>query len=186
MQTFRLAFLISGGQTGVDRAALDAGLALGIGIGGWCPAGRRSETGPIPDCYPMLEAAVSAYPMRTRLNVRDSDATLVFCRGTPHGGTALTVELSGNLRRPCLVIDLESLDDLQAGEQVLQWLQDVCPIILNVAGPRLSEAPELPLRVRAILQAVLRHAVVDSGRQSPVPVWPPKRPFTPDLFDSDL
>ena len=186
MQTFPLGFLISGGQTGVDQAALDAGLALGIGIGGWCPSGRRSEAGPIPERYPLRETAVAAYPMRTRLNVRDSDATLVFSCGIPHGGTALTVELASNLRRPCLVLDIPSLDDFQVEEQLLQWLQDISPGILNVAGPRRSEAPELPARVGAILKAVLRPLPAVHGHGTPVPIWPPKRPLTPALFGPEL
>ena len=186
MQMFSLGRLISGGQTGVDRTALDVALALGIPVAGWCPAGRRSEAGPIPDRYPLRETPLPAYPMRTRLNVRDSDATLVFSRGTPRGGTALTVELAIRLRRPFLVIDLAEFDDKQAAEQLAQWLARVCPEILNVAGPRGSEDPELPPRVGRVLRLVLQPYVPGTRTSDGIPLWPPKRPFTPDLFGADL
>lgn len=186
MQIVRPALIISGGQTGVDRAALDEGLALGIPIAGWCPAGRRSESGPIPEHYPLRETPVPAYPMRTRLNVRDSDATLVICLGVAHGGTALTVELAGKLHRPCLVLDLEALDVATAGETLTAWLGRVQPRILNVAGPRGSESPGLDDRVRGLLRAVLAPLPAPPGLETGRPEWPPKRPLTPALFGPEL
>ena len=86
--------VVSGGQTGVDRAALDVARELGIPCGGWCPRGRRAEDGPIPEAYPVRETPSTAYPERTAWNVRDSDGTLVITRGKPRGGTALTVSLA--------------------------------------------------------------------------------------------
>ena len=83
--------VISGGQTGVDRAALDAAFELALECGGWVPAGRRAEDGPVDARYPLRETAAGDYETRTRLNVRDSDATLILTRGRPSGGTALTV-----------------------------------------------------------------------------------------------
>ncbi|HSR12366.1 MAG TPA: putative molybdenum carrier protein, partial [Thermodesulfobacteriota bacterium] len=94
--------IISGGQTGVDRAALDVALELGIPAGGWCPKGRRAEDGRIPDYYPLQEASSPEYPVRTQLNVEDSDGTLILYRNSPAGGTALTIRLAKRLKKPHL------------------------------------------------------------------------------------
>src|SRR5262245_55320595 len=96
----------SGGQTGVDRAALDVALELGLPCGGWCPRGRRAEDGPIPDHYPLRETRSPAYPVRTRWNVRDSDGTLILTRGRPDRGTLLTEELARDMGKPLLVVGL--------------------------------------------------------------------------------
>src|SRR5438876_1977372 len=86
--------IISGGQTGVDRAALDVALELGIPCGGWCPQGRRAEDGVIPARYPLRETPWWGYPQRTEWNVRDSDGTLILAEGEPDRGTVLTRELA--------------------------------------------------------------------------------------------
>jgi hypothetical protein len=86
--------IISGGQTGVDRAALDAALALNIPCGGWCPKGRKAEDGPIPERYPLQETSSADYRVRTEKNVTDSDGTLILTRGPVTGGTAYTVIVS--------------------------------------------------------------------------------------------
>jgi len=128
--------VVSGGQTGVDRAALDVALELGIPGGGWCPRGRRAEDGPIPDRYPLRETPSGGYPERTAWNVRDSDGTLVITRGKPRGGTGLTVSLARRAGRPVLVVDLE------VGERVSDaraFLAANGIRVLNVAGPRESE-----------------------------------------------
>src|SRR5262245_54833883 len=91
--------IISGGQSGVDRAALDVALELGIPCGGWCPKGRRAEDGPLPDRYPLDETQTSFYPERTRRNVRDSDGTLILADGAAKGGTALTIELAEQMQK---------------------------------------------------------------------------------------
>lgn len=106
--------ILSGGQTGVDRAA------LGIPCGGWCPRGRRAEDGPIPERYPLTETRSARYAVRTRFNVRDSDGTLVLAGalagvlagGEPQGGTRLTIELANKLGRPLLVADPLAADAL--------------------------------------------------------------------------
>ena len=77
--------IVSGGQTGVDRAALDVGLAWGLPIGGWCPRGRTAEDGPIPARYPLRETESAKYDVRTRRNVRDSDGTLILTARRPRG-----------------------------------------------------------------------------------------------------
>lgn len=172
-----LCRLISGGQTGVDRAALDTALELGIPAGGWCPAGRRSARGAIPSRYPLVETSTPAYPHRTRLNIRDSDATLVFTRGEPAGGTRLTVELAIRLRRPVLIIDLARTRGVSAHQTVIAWLREITPNVLNIAGPRASEAPGLGRNVRLILRNVL----APPSSADEVPAWPPPRPRTPRL-----
>ncbi|MCD6446738.1 MAG: putative molybdenum carrier protein, partial [Candidatus Marinimicrobia bacterium] len=82
--------IISGGQTGADRAGLDAAMELNIPVGGWCPKGRKSEDGPIDNKYPLQETTSGDYRVRTERNVKESDGTLIFTLGKPTGGTALT------------------------------------------------------------------------------------------------
>jgi len=130
--------IISGGQTGVDRAALDAALAVGIPAGGWCPAGRRAEDGTIPERYPLKELNSPEYETRTEMNVVDSDATLVLNTGELAGGTAFTVELAQKHCKPFLVVGLENDPDPVA---VASWLEARKVRILNVAGPRESKRP---------------------------------------------
>ena len=148
----RVERVVSGGQTGVDRAALDAALELGIPCGGWCPRGRRSEGGPIPGRYPLRETATASYPERTGRNVRDADATLVLKRGPLRGGTALTVSLARRAGRAFLVVDLADRD-ARAG--IRGWLEREGIRVLNVAGPRESEAPGIHDDVVALMREVL-------------------------------
>jgi len=144
--------VVSGGQTGVDRAALDAALALGVPCGGWCPRGRRAEDGRIDIRYPLQETPSRDYAERTEWNVRDSDGTLILTRGVPHGGTALTLEIARRLGRPALVLDLATVRDTRA---VRDWLAREGIRILNVAGPRESAAPGIHPDALALLQIVL-------------------------------
>ena len=146
--------ITSGGQTGVDRAALDLALEIGLGCGGWCPRGRRAEDGAIPARYPLRETRSSAYPERTEANVRDADATLVLTRGALHGGTALTVALARRLGKACLVVDLTA-DPAPAAAEVRRWLADHEVRVLNVAGPRESEQPGIHDEAAEFLRAVL-------------------------------
>jgi hypothetical protein len=144
-------FVISGGQTGVDRAALDAAMALGIDVGGWCPAGRRAEDGAIPQHYPLRETDSADYALRTEWNVRDSDGTLILYRGALIGGTALTAQLARRLGRPLLVRDLDVA--LDPADLVL-WLRSNRVRELNCAGPRESGAPGVGRAARALLERV--------------------------------
>ena len=145
--------LISGGQTGVDRGALDAALRLGISHGGSCPRGRLAEDGRIPDRYQLCETDSSDYTVRTELNVHDSDATLILCRGRPTGGTELTLRLAEQHGRPNLVIDLDRAPD---PDEVRRWLVDHRVETLNVAGPRESQSPGIGTLARDYLIRVLR------------------------------
>lgn len=132
--------VVSGGQTGVDRAALDVAIAAGIACGGWCPRGRIAEDGPISGRYPLKETRRRAYYERTRLNVEDSDGTLIVTLGAPTGGTARTVEHAERIGRPVLIVDLE--DATKGGgsdlARVREWVAEYGVRVLNVAGPRES------------------------------------------------
>lgn len=151
-----LRTIVSGGQTGADRAALDIALECGLGIGGWVPKGRAAEDGVIPERYTGLRETASADPaVRTARNVRDSDATLVVSHGPLGGGSLLTMEEAARLRRPALHLDLGLLEQGRAVSALREWLRTVDPGTLNVAGPRASEDPALGERVRALLRAVL-------------------------------
>lgn len=130
--------IVSGGQTGVDRAALDAARSTGVDIGGWCPVGRWAEDGRIPLRYPLQETASPDPAERTRLNVRDSDATLILHDGPLRGGTALTLELAAAFQRPARLVDVRASPT--PGDTV-EWIRQLDVRVLNVAGPRESESP---------------------------------------------
>lgn len=144
----------SGGQTGVDRAALDAALESGVRISGWIPKGRLAEDGTVPPGYAALrEAGTPDYGERTRLNVRDTDATLILSWGEPHGGTRETLDVARELGRPILTIDLAAADPATAAARIRSWLGSLGPVRrLNVAGPRASQAPLAYDRARDMLR----------------------------------
>lgn len=158
----QLERIISGGQTGVDRAGLDAAMALGIPHGGWCPKGRRAEDGEIPHKYRLQEHASADYAPRTVQNVLEADGTLVLCPGVPRGGTLLTCQVARQHKRPLLIVDLEKLPST---EVVRSWLTKHKIRVLNVAGPRESQSPGVDARAREYLVQVLRpHASVAQRR----------------------
>ena len=144
--------IISGGQTGVDRAALDTAIQLGIPHAGWCPAGRLAEDGVLTDTYRLKETPTSDYLQRTKWNVRDSDATLIINTGELEGGTAATYRYVRALNRPCLVID-----PLQppATRQFRTWLNNNGIRRLNIAGPRESKQPGIYDSARTCLTSLL-------------------------------
>ena len=143
--------IVSGGQTGVDRAALDVALACQIPHGGWCPAGRRAEDGKIPDRYQLKETESSDYAVRTRLNVIDSDGTLILYDNTISGGTKLTLKLARQNERPVLAIDLDFETMEPYLDEVIHWLHAYQVMTLNVAGPRESNVPGIQRRAEGFL-----------------------------------
>jgi len=150
--------IISGGQTGADQGALDAALELNHPCGGWCPKGRKSEDGRIPDKYPVTEHSSTEYSVRTEANVIDSDGTLIFTYGQPTGGTKLTVELARKHGKPLYIFDFEGDALNQDPEVIWQWGLDNDVYVLNVAGPRESNHPDTQVLVKAVMLMLLEYA----------------------------
>ncbi len=165
--------VISGGQTGVDRAALDAALQAGWSVGGWCPLHRRAEDGRIPPAYPLKETPARSYAVRTEWNVRDSDGTLVLVLDEISSGTQLTISAAGRLGKPCRIEYLRgpqggavagrlpltdgsfpSLAERVAG--VVEWLRREDIRVLNIAGPRGSSSPEVYPEARQFVVRLLQ------------------------------
>ena len=117
--------IISGGQTGVDRGALDAALAFEVECGGWCPAGRLAEDGEIPKHYPVVELANAGYAERTARNVADSDGTLIISNGEPVGGTRETVDRCIEMRKPHLIIDCASMSVEETIEAATEFVKSL-------------------------------------------------------------
>jgi hypothetical protein len=152
--------IVSGGQSGVDRAALDTAIGLGLDYDGWCPKGGWAEDCPDPPGvlarYPLLRETPGADPAeRTRWNVRDSDATLILIDSggmAVSGGTQLANAVADDLGKPWLVLDVAVPD---SGERLRAWLAATKPAILSIGGPRESEAPGIYAKARALLEASL-------------------------------
>jgi putative molybdenum carrier protein len=134
--------IISGGQTGVDRAALDLALKHGIKCGGWCPAGRLDEFGRIPHRYPVQEMETGGFTERTLKNVKDSDGTIIIHPGKISGGTDQTVRFCIELQRPHQLIDASKISAEHAAKLIHDFVCNNKVKVLNIAGPRQSEWPE--------------------------------------------
>ena len=148
--------IVSGAQTGVDRAALDAAIEARIECGGWVPKGRRDENGVIPVQYTNIAEAQSEDPnVRTELNIRDSDATLIFSHGSLFGGSEYTQQKAAELGKPVKHLDLSVLSIEDAVAQTNRWLDTENTRILNVAGPRASDDPDIYADTREIIRRVL-------------------------------
>ena len=148
--------IISGGQTGVQRAALDAALEQDFPCGGWCPQGRLAEGECIPDRYPLQEMASAHYTARTVQNIRDSDGTLIITQGVPVGRTEVTVLSARKHRKPVLVIDLEAIPNPDAAiEKILTWADQRSIGILNVSGPWESQCPGIYDVALVLMKAVV-------------------------------
>jgi hypothetical protein len=148
--------IVSGGQTGADRAALDFAIAAGLPHEGWCPQGRLAEDGPLASCYGLRETDTDRYAELTRLNVRDSDGTLVVTL-TPEltGGTKLTFEIAAELGRPRLHLCASEAGPLEAAVSLRQFIAEHRIARLNVAGPRASQEPQIGAYVDAVLRSAL-------------------------------
>ena len=144
--------IVSGGQTGADRAALDAALECGVPHGGWCPKGRLAEDGIIPLKYNLTERATASYSERTKANVADADLTLIFSHGPLTGGSLLTQQFAEELGKPCVHMDLNIVDAMSSSrstyakkrdEDIASTFRKHSNIVLNVAGPRASGDPQI-------------------------------------------
>lgn len=140
MNTTRIK-IVSGGQTGADRAALDAALAAEVACGGWCPQGRLAENGILPPQYPLTELRNAGYTERTRQNVIDSDGTLIVSFGPPDEGTALTLRCCQAAQKPTLFIDASGMSIETGVKELIAFVGWHRIHTLNVAGPRASKQP---------------------------------------------
>jgi hypothetical protein len=146
--------LISGGQTGADRAALDFAIARGIPHGGWCPLGRLAEDGPLPARYRLCETPAAEYAQRTEWNVRDADGTVIFSLGRKlSGGSKLTGEIARRLRKPCLHLSRQrDGGGTKSAAKLRQFIERHRIRCLNVAGPRASLEPRVGAFVERVLE----------------------------------
>lgn len=155
-----LTKIISGGQTGVDRVALDVAIELKIPHSGWCPKGRIDENSSIPIKYQLTETFLDDYSERTKLNVRDSDGTLIVLTESAIGGTLLTIEEAQRLKKAYFIFNLLSVKI----EDVVSWICQNQIAILNVAGPRESQSPGIYNLARANLQQLCLRLINYSSR----------------------
>ena len=145
--------IISGGQTGADRAALDAAIEIGIPHSGWVPKGRLAEDGRVSPYYGLSEMPTDSYAARTEQNIVDSDGTLIFSHGPLSGGSALTQELAVKHERPCLHVDLNQVPAFKAAAMITAWMTLHHIKTLNVAGPRASNDSNIYQKTKDILIA---------------------------------
>ena len=147
--------IVSGGQTGADRGALDAALARGFPCGGWCPPDRRAEDGEIPARYPVEPMASGGYRQRTIRNLKEADGTVIFYREEVSGGTGLTLAQCIRHKRPCQLIDLAEVSPGRAAEILQRFVARHDLRVLNVAGPRESGAPGIRAEVETAVGGLL-------------------------------
>ena len=156
--------IISGGQTGADRAALDAAIKLGVDHGGWIPKGRLTEGGPLPPEYKLKETRSAGYTERTEKNVLDGDGTLIISRGPLTGGSDYTREMAIKHGRPWLHVDLNRTAAFQAAVAINNWISEKAIEILNVAGPRASKDPSIYRDTINILESTYYLGLVESSK----------------------
>jgi len=149
--------IVSGGQTGVDRGALDGALECGVEAGGWCPEGRKAEDGVIPVNYPLQELKGSGYRQRTKRNVIDSDGTLIIYFDHLTGGTEQTVMFCMKEKKPYLLIDATELSVVRSAERIKEFIHDQGISILNVAGPRLSSERQSHRYTQEVISKVIQN-----------------------------
>ena len=178
--------IISGGQTGADQAALDAAIKLGIPHGGWIPKGRITEKGPLPEKYRLQEMPTDSYPKRTEQNVIDSDGTLIICRGKPTGGSDYTRQMILKHKRHLLHIDLNLTTSYDAASLILSWVNLQRIEVLNVAGPRASEDPDIYNDATRIIEMTFKMHRIDERKPiDKTQIIERKRPIDPPRTVND-
>ncbi|HJQ78371.1 MAG TPA: putative molybdenum carrier protein [Lacipirellulaceae bacterium] len=159
MPDLRQITIVSGGQTGADRAALDFAIEHDIPHAGWCPRGRPAEDGIIPALYRLAETPLRKYSQRTEWNVRDTDATAVFSISpNPAGGTALTLAVARRLEKPWLHLCRDTASIAESAARLIEFLDEHRVRRLNIAGPRASQEPGVAAFVRDVLQTALANS----------------------------
>ncbi|MFH1981990.1 MAG: putative molybdenum carrier protein [Pseudomonadota bacterium] len=146
--------IISGGQTGVDRGALDTAIKLGVPHGGWLPRGRKTEDGRLPDHYDLQELASTDYRERTECNVRDADGTLIISPDPLSGGSAYTRQMAEQYAKPWLHINPAAAGEFAAARTAYDWIAEKGIEVLNVAGPRSSKEPGIYATTCRLLESV--------------------------------
>ncbi|MBW2557562.1 MAG: putative molybdenum carrier protein [Deltaproteobacteria bacterium] len=146
--------IISGGQTGADRATLDAAIKAGIPHGGWTPKGRETEDGVLPDKYQLQEMPTNSCSKRTEQNVLDSDGTVIVSHGKLTGGSALTQKLAEDYKRPHIHLNMNELSVNAAVDTLRVWIENNEIQVLNVAGPRASKDPDIYNMTAKILETL--------------------------------
>ena len=147
--------IISGGQTGADRAALDFAIAHNISYGGWIPKGRKTEDGTLPENYQLQEMSTGSYADRTEKNILNSNGTLIVSHGKLTGGSALTRKYAKQHRKPFLHIDLQATSSPDAAKMIQEWVARNDIKAMNVAGPRASKDPKIYQATIDLLEAAL-------------------------------
>ena len=155
--------IISGGQTGADRAALDFAMKMDIPHGGFIPKGRLAEDGPLPSKYNLKEMRTKSYPRRTEKNVFESDGTLIVSHRRLTGGSQYTMDMAIMHGKPWLHIDLTETSILEAAQKVIDWALNNQIETLNVAGPRASKDPKIYRSVFELLETVYYIAIAEEN-----------------------
>jgi hypothetical protein len=145
--------IISGGQTGADRAALDFAIKNNIPHGGWVPRGRKTEDGRLPEQYQLREMPTAEYSKRTKKNIIISDGTVIVSHGPLTGGSALTRELAKQHRRPWIHLDMKELPLKIAANRLSSWIETNQVKIMNIAGSRGSKDPQIYQATMELLDA---------------------------------
>lgn len=167
--------IISGGQTGADRAALDVAVKFNIPHGGWIPKGRRTESGPLPEIYRLQEMKTDDYRERTKRNIQDSHGTAIISHGRLTGGSKLTKNHAKLINRPHIHIDLLSTEDFEASIFLKSFILENRIEVLNVAGPRLSHDPAIYSDVKMVLEASLYLLFLDAHKDKEMEPYVPEQ-----------
>jgi hypothetical protein len=181
--------IISGGQTGVDQAALDAAIKLDISHGGWIPMGRKTDAGLLPSRYRLRELPSGDWPLVIERNVMDSDGTLIISRGTLRGTSELSRKTAMQRKRPWLHVDLEKINAFEAARAIQAWTMKNSIDVLHVTGPRAGDDPEIYKVTTVLLEAAFYLEITEKGMPDPAkatPTWPESVAGAVDRLITDL